>query len=241
MDLIRENSHNNDVSTFYDTLEKKYHKIASTSAGKKLITSDANGISYFNSLNKKYKINYKLKKQKKNYRLIIDQINGKKVNYNDPFDKNYLYCQKLINYYLLKWPNTKIQKCHGDLTLDNIIFDKKKISIIDWEHHKKSKQIFYGYDLIYFLLSGILLPGENNFNIKSRLNFKRLYINLYKSKIKKEFLDDPIGNINKVISNVLTEQIIASPFKFITFSCKKNFLNEIKNFINKDIVNDRFK
>ena len=241
MELIRESSHNNDISTFYENIKKKYYKITTTSYGRKLIINEVRGLNYFNSFNKKNKINYYLEKQKKNYRLIVNFIDGKKIDYNDPFEKNYLFFQRLIDYYLHNWPMKKIQKCHGDLTLDNIIFNKKGISIIDWEHHQMSKQIFYGYDLIYLLLSGILLPGKNKFNIESRLKFKQLYIRLYKSKIKKEFLDDPIKNVNKVISNVLTEQFIISPFKFITFSCETNFLDQVKSFIKKEIVNDKSK
>ena len=85
------------------------------------------------------------------------------------------------------------------------------------------------------------MPGENNFDTQSKVKFKELYKKLYKSSIKKRFLDNPIDNINKVISNVLIEQFMTSPHKFVTFNCKKKFLNQIKIFINKEIINDRSK
>ena len=46
-------------------------------------------------------------------------------------------------------------KIHGDLTLDNIIFNKK-LFIIDWElYHSKNLP---GYDITYLFLSAACLP-----------------------------------------------------------------------------------
>ncbi len=241
MYLIRENSHNNEISTFYEKSERKFYKITCSKYGKKLIENEINGISFFNSFNKKNKINYELDKNKNCHRLKVNLIKGKKTNYNYSFEKNFHYFEKFIDYYFFNWPKSEFQQCHGDLTLDNLIFNKKKISIFDWEHFQKSKKIFYGYDLIYLLIAGLILPGENNFDTQSKVKFKELYKKLYKSSIKKRFLDNPIDNINKVISNVLIEQFMTSPHKFVTFNCKKKFLNQIKIFINKEIINDRSK
>ena len=47
---------------------------------------------------------------------------------------------------------------HGDLTLDNLIFDKNQIYLIDWENFNKKKDA-WGFDLVYFFLSAIFLPN----------------------------------------------------------------------------------
>ena len=46
---------------------------------------------------------------------------------------------------------------HGDLTLDNIIFKKRGLFIIDWEYFGGKKKL-WGYDVAYFVLSSLCLP-----------------------------------------------------------------------------------
>lgn len=52
--LLRENSHNNDISIYYNSIEKKYYKISTTEYGDNLIKNEVKGINFFNKLiNKK--------------------------------------------------------------------------------------------------------------------------------------------------------------------------------------------
>ena len=101
---------------------------------------------------------------------------------------------------------------------------------------KYQKKLFFGYDLIYLLLSGLILQEKNKFDYKSREKFKEIYKKLYRHKINKNFLNCPFDSIDKTLSNVFTNILIKSPKKFITISIKSNFKDEILNFINKEII-----
>ncbi len=233
--LIRQNSHDNDVATFYDGYKQSYYKTTFTKHGAKLIKNELNGINFFNNLNLDNEILYKLITKKDYKRLEIKKAKGLIVDYRKSFYENSNYFQKVINFYLKHWPDNKKQCCHGDLTLDNVLFNRNKLIIFDWEHYNISNKIFYGYDLIYLVLSGIILPGENNFDQSSKKAFYKIYKKLISSKIKNKYLKNPFENIDKIISNVLTDILIKSPQKFITVSIKKKFKNKIIHFINSEI------
>ena len=129
-----------------------------------------------------------------------------------------------------------MQMCHGDLTLDNIFFRKNYLTIFDWEHFQYSENIFFGYDLLYMLLSGIILPGEKKFDKEFKKKFKKLYKTLYNSRIKPKYLNNPIISVNSVITNSLLKIFIKSPTKFITFDVSKSFIKRINNFFHNEII-----
>jgi len=237
LNLLRESSHNNDILVFYDSKKKKYYKISSTQYGNNLIQNELNGIIFFNKLSHQKKIIYELYKKKNYRRLKIDKIYGKIADYNGSFYENSKYFEKVVNFYFIKWPNVKKQIAHGDLTLDNILFNKDKFTIFDWEHFTKSRELFFGYDIIYFLLSGIILPGDSKFDLNSKEKFKKLYKRLYDYKIDKYYLDNPFKCIDKIISNVFTHILLKSPNKFITISINKKFKDKILNFMDKEVFN----
>ena len=234
--LLRENSHSNEVSVFYDSIKKKFYKTSLGRHGSYLLNNEVNGIKFFNSFKSNNKIKFNYTKKIHYTRLEIEKIKGFQANYRNSFYKNFSYFEKVTKFYLDNWPKNKNQYSHGDLTLDNVFFYKNKIIIFDWEHFKISKKLFFGYDLIYLLLSGLILPGENKFDYKSREKFKEIYKKLYRHKINKNFLNYPFDSIDKTLSNVFTNILIKSPKKFITMSIKSNFKDEILNFINKEIV-----
>jgi len=234
--LLREHSHNNDVSIYYDDSRKLYYKISLTNYGHRLLENEVMGINFFNKLVSKKKIYFKLYKKKNYFRLEINKIYGNIINYRESFTNNSKYFEKIVKFYLAKWPNTKKNVAHGDLTLDNIFFYKNKITLFDWEHYQSSSKIFFGYDLIYILLSGIILPGEKKFDFSSKEKFKKLYKQLYNHKINKIYLDNPFKYIDRVISNVFTGILIKSPNKFITISIHKNFKKKIIDFMNKEVI-----
>ena len=235
--LIRENSHNNDISVYYDYKKKKYYKITISDYGKNLIHNEFMGLNFFNKLRYEKKIFFKIYKKKNYRRLEIDKIEGVKAKYNNSFYKNSKYFEKIVNFYISKWPKGKNQIAHGDFTLDNIIFKKNNFVILDWEHFKKSKKLFFGYDLVYILLSGIILPGEKNFKHDSKREFKRLYKKLYNYKINKNFLNNPFNTIDKIIANIFTDNLIKSPKKFVTTSINKNFKFKIVTFLDEEVFN----
>ena len=87
--LLRENSHNNDISVFYDNKNRNYYKISYTNHGDQLIKNELNGIIFFNKFLPESKITFELFKKKNYRRLKINKIHGKIVNYNDSFYNNY--------------------------------------------------------------------------------------------------------------------------------------------------------
>ena len=234
--LLREHSHNNDISIYYDDNRKIYYKISLTNYGHRLLENEVMGINFFNKLVSVNKIYFKFYKKKNYFRLEINKIYGNIINYKESFNNNSKYFEKIVKFYLTKWPNIKKNIAHGDLTLDNIFFYKNKITFFDWEHYQSSSKIFFGYDLIYLLLSGIILPGEKKFDFSSKEKFKKLYKQLYNHRINKIYLDNPFKCIDKVISNVFTSILIKSPNKFITISVRKNFKNKIIDFMNKEVI-----
>ena len=140
----------------------------------------------------------------KNKQTYIDilAVNGKKINFWDNLTKTNFYVNRVAKHYNEVWPKKKIVPCHGDLSLENIIFYKKKYPrIIDWEHFSFFGEE-WGFDLAYFLVSAAVVPSmakqldtipsielilfENiwkNFlkinNIKSRINTKPFEINCF--------------------------------------------------------------
>ena len=234
--LLREHSHNNDISIYYDDNKKIYFKISLTNYGHQLLKNEVKGIKFFNKLNTNTKIYFNLYKKKNYYRLEINKIYGNIVNYRNSFNKNSKYFEKIIKFYTTKWPNIKKNIAHGDLTMDNIFFHKKNVIFFDWEHYQSSSKIFFGYDLIYLLFSGIILPGKKKFDFRSKEKFKKLYKQLYNYKIKKIYLDNPLKYIDKIISDVFTNILIKSPNKFITISIDKDFKKMIIDFMKKEVI-----
>ncbi len=107
-------------------------------------------------------------------------IEGKKINFWSSLEKNYVYVENIIDHYAKIWPKKNHVPCHGDLTLENIIFfNNKSPRFIDWEHFNILGEE-WGFDLAYLLVSTITMPSK-----AKELNMipsKELYIfeNLWK-------------------------------------------------------------
>ena len=78
---------------------------------------------------------------------------------------------------------------HGDLTLDNIIFKKRGLFIIDWEYFGGKKKL-WGYDVAYFVLSSLCLPYICHKKIfpKDETLFIQLWEKLQKNGVSKKIL-----------------------------------------------------
>ena len=74
-----------------------------------------------------------------------------------PLKKNIRYIKKVSRHYFFHFKFKKKEFIHADLTLDNIIFKKNGIFIIDWELFG-SKKNYWGYDIAYLYLSALCLP-----------------------------------------------------------------------------------
>jgi len=209
LSILRNESHNNKILTLLDTYEKKIYKISNSNKGKKLILNHLLGKKwYLKILN--LQNNTELNSYKKYLFYSEDIIDGRIINYNNSIIKNLKYIYLAIDHYLKVWPKKKIVPRHGDLTLDNIIFKKNKITFIDWENFNLSGSK-YGFDIAYLVVSSLILP------------------NIGKIPDKKEFL---AANelMNYLLLNGLSEEIFLNPIKF--------FLNYYKsiNISNKKIT-----
>ncbi len=192
--LIKNNSFDNDVFVAFDETKNLFSKFGFTNKSYILIKNETEGIKWYNeNFPNKLELNYQY--LSKNYSKIeIEKIKGKKINYYNNFSKNIKFIELFIDFYLYKWPKNKISPIHGDLTLDNVFFNKKDITIFDWENFD-IKGCDYGYDLVYFILSSFFLPLIINNKLANNdiIFFKKIWKKIENSMIDKNILYDPFN------------------------------------------------
>ena len=229
--LIRNQSHNNKIITLFLPNIKVIRKISIDPHGIKKIKKELNGLRWYQK-----KINYKIisnaQKNKSFFTLDINQIDGKIIDYNLPITETKKYIIKIIDHYQKIWSSEKKIPSHGDLTLDNVIFQKKKIFIIDWEHFEIGKKD-KGFDIAYLIFSSLILPNKSELPSDDEINIaSELWRYIFKKNCinKKSFLN-PIDFFQKNISkNWLKTNNIS--YKKIIFSLiSKNKLNKIQKKI----------
>ena len=91
---------------------------------------------------------------------------------------------------IISGPKKKIVLFHGDLTIENAIFFKKKLFLIDWENSRKN--LPWGLDICYFLISTLVLPQMYS-------NYKKKNLSELKSIIKKYGKTDK--EVEKLLKN----------------------------------------
>ena len=135
---------------------------------------------------------------KKNNKIDIKKIEGKKRKFYSSTYKNEKFLYLCIDHYKKYWPKKKIVPTHGDLTLDNVIFKKTGLNFFDWEHFNKNGEI-WGFDLAYLLISALVLPMNNSFDFseKDKKSFCRLWKYLKLSGLKGTIKDKPIFYFKK--------------------------------------------
>lgn len=200
----------NYINKFYINLKKKNDN--------KIFKNEFEGyLWYVNRLKKKSKKSYLI--TYKNNFISSPLIYGKKYKFWKDFIKKKDLINNVINHYREIWPNKSKVPFHGDLTLDNIIFMKKKeVFFIDWEYFDKKEE--WGLDLCYFLISLIVLPNINQKKINE--NELELFLNFW----KKIFINK---NFN----------YLKNPFEYITKKKidKNNFFFKINSEIKNQIIN----
>ncbi len=230
-------THKNNTAVMYCSKKKFYRKFSKTKSGIEKIKSEFSGINWFlrkiKKKNKKIILDYKVKD---NFAFIdLKEIKGKKIKSWVPFEKNYKYLFKMVkffNHYLAKEKKSHI---HGDLTLDNIIFQNMNPYIIDWEFFGASKS-FKGYDLAYLILSAVCLPHISNkkFSNQDEKLFCKLWNLLLNSKFNKAMLLNPFVFFRKKIKNdrILSKSYRLSKSKFFPFITDKDFQKKLLKIIN---------
>jgi hypothetical protein len=137
------------------------YKTATTQKGIKSITSENEGISWYNERSKN-KIICQLKKYSNSYSRI--KITPNEEFFNTNSDVKYLlkkrYFDLTINHYIKIWHDYRGQEyapLHGDLSLvGNVMFNSKdEVLFVDWEQFEKNREIPTGLDPMMMLLENI--------------------------------------------------------------------------------------
>ena len=118
--------------------------------------------------------------------------------------------------------------------MDNIIFKKKGLFVIDWEFFK-SKENYRGYDIVYLFLSSACLPYILNktFSKKDEVLFCKLWKLLIKSNFDKKMILNPFEFFE---NNIKTDKVLGKSYKlskskFFPFITKKIHKNRILKII----------
>lgn len=236
-------THKNDTFVVYDKNKKIFRKFSLNENGKMKIENDYEGLKWYCLRNK-----IKLKKIISNFKVeknltYLDTfcIDGKKVKFWHPLSKNYDYIKRSLDHYFKIFSNSKknqskVNKFHGDLTLENIIFNKKKIFFIDWEFFNANKKT-WGHDAAYLVLSSITAPYlvNNNFSDKDKNLFLKLWKILIKKSINRKLTQNPFEYFIKSIKSdkLLNRSSRISKKKFFPLVTPLSFQREIKYLINK--------
>lgn len=168
IELLKNCSHGNEVSTYLmnNNLDvKKIIKVAATPIGIKNLKCEIEGWDWYQ------KIRYSVKEeplcrivQERNSYLKIHLrfIEGARADCRKGLEENEEIIKKVIKHYCEIWPYYPDDKSplHGDLSLDNIIYNDDGIHIIDWEHFN-IRGAQWGFDPLYMLFETLFLRIRN--------------------------------------------------------------------------------
>lgn len=210
MRLLSHNVHQNQVSIFYDSNKKKYYKIASTPNAIFDLKQEKQGWDWYTqNISSQTKLSNCILEKDSYYKLEIEELRGEKINYQNSFENNFQYIEKVVDWYLENWPKQgKIHPIHGDLTLDNILFyEDKQIHIIDWECFNKI-ETFWGYDILYLILSSVFLPSKK-IVVPNKNELKligQLFVKLLDNGISNRILETPLFTLHYSIKTKLKQR-----------------------------------
>lgn len=161
--LLRDSSHGNAVTVIDRITDACITKTSGNPHGMTCLQKDGEGLSWYaERLGQPTEELLKNAWFLKNYaRLDIRKFRGKKIPYKAPFLKNYPYLERCAEHYIATWPKTEAAPAHGDLTLDNVIFTSAGPRFFDWEHFTTQPHP-WGFDILYCMLSALLLPLEKD-------------------------------------------------------------------------------
>jgi len=134
----------------------------------------------------------------------MKMLDLQKNDYNQGLIKNVDLIEKTIKHYCAVWNKEKAKEfvnLHGDLSIDNILFDNTKIFIIDWEHFAENAAPI-GFDVMYLLFESLWFSMNNRKNFEINDTEKRI-INLQLKFLKNKnmlsifFAETPLFNLKK--------------------------------------------
>ena len=128
----------------------------------------------------------KLKKRINNNfgKIQIPALPGKSINAYDPIYINEKYILLAINEYISISKKNDF-RFHGDFSVGNLVFNKEKCYIIDWEHSVIDNQ-FWGVDILNIFFESIFFSFDKNVlskkNIRSATNVYKRILKIFKEK-----------------------------------------------------------
>ena len=232
-------THKNNTSLVYMIKEDIFRKFSTNKRGIKKIKDESQGIKWYQ---KKSRPTFHFLKKtviKSKYGFIdTKKISGVKKKSWRPLRENYSFLLQAFRHYKKIFKGEKKTKIHGDLTLDNIYFSRKKVVFFDWEFFG-SNQKHYGYDLAYLFLSAIILPtlAGKKISKEDEICFIKLWRILITEKISKKIIKDPFSFYITTIKKdkVLNEGYKISKKKFFPFLIQRKIKNEINKLIKSAI------
>jgi len=223
---IKIKTHKNNTNVLFLKNKNIYRKYSFTKEGIKKIEAEKKGLDWYckkNKLNNKDIIKSYIKKKNFSY-IDTKNIQGKKIMSWKSIIYNHKYLRRVLNHYKKFSKKSINSQIHGDLTLDNIIFQKKSLFILDWEFFDAGKKS-WGYDIAYLFLSAVCLPFmlKKIFLKKEEKIFKQLWKELIKLKIDKKLLTNPFKFFESHIKKnlVLKKSYNLSKAKFYPFVTNK--------------------
>ena len=233
MTTILRNLNNNSIKVIYFPKKKTIRKITFNKKYYKYLDNEIKGLNWYSKIENKKNNLIKYHKRNNFFFLDLKFFDGNKNIFYRSIVKNKNIISRSISYYKKIWPQKKIVKCHGDLTIDNIIYDQKNIMFIDWELFDDNGAP-WGYDLVYLLISSIYFPYKlsNSINDKEKIIFKKLWSKLKDLKITNKILNDPIKFFLQMYKKKKWQQIIIDhPKKIYPIWINKNFTKILKELI----------
>lgn len=155
--LLRSTSHGNGIAVLADGDGRGFRKFARDQVGIDYLARDFEGINWYRRQVTPHEIEPVFHQGVQSALLWIPAIDGKRVSVEAPLAVTHKYIARAAGHYRDVWPHEKCAPFHGDLTLDNILFQKDKVRFFDWEHFDKDG-VEWGLDLVYLALSGLYLP-----------------------------------------------------------------------------------
>lgn len=203
--LIATNTHSNGVNVFFDKRKNIFYKTATSKSSIATLDREYMGWNWYSkNILKSESVIIARWCRASFQRLDIKYFPGVKVNYRNSFLKNLDYIYRVVDWYIEHWVQYDKSPIHGDLTFDNILFDNDKIYILDWENFL-DVDVFWGYDILYFLLSTIMLPQEKFTGIDkvSLEHVAKLLLKLKDVGVPESILEMPLMSIRKIITDII--------------------------------------
>ena len=229
--VVRNSSHGNDIRVIFFPERETYRKVTFHQKSKALLHSEASGISWYYSRNNFDESKVRFYCHDQYARLDFPSLEGRKLDYGQPFSKNFLFFELALSHYINIWPVLSKVPCHGDLTLDNILVHSNSAVFMDWEHFQVSGEC-WGFDLCYLCLSMICLPFLQGRRIEPEdwTLFTRYWRGLGDLGISKDLIQTPFCYFKNVFKSNLTWQEITntSPNKMYPLIIDSDFCGLIQ-------------